>query len=176
MTLWFKVSSPPPSIIYIHSGVGLLGNDGARAMVWEHKWNNPEMLFTLTSLIIMVQRVWSQLKMMFLCPHHICIQNSQTTLIITSVKVYPPLASITKTLSTFTEWQMVFVGSHHIPQILESKGKTNHESDFDWATNKIEFTTKHIYGSKIVVLFLCLNDLKQFGGKASGLVCWCMIK
>ena len=71
---------------------------------------------------------------------------------------------------------MAFVGSYHIPKILEPKGKTNHESDFDWATNKIEFKTKHIHGSKIVVLFLCLNDLKQFGGKASGLVCWCMIK
>ena len=63
-----------------------------------------------------------QVKTRFLSQHHFSVQKVQTHSIATcSVQVSPPLSSRTTTPSTFTEWQMAFIGSHHGSNILGQK-------------------------------------------------------
>ena len=52
------------------------------------------------------------------------VQTSSIT--VCSIEVSPPAPSRTTTPSAFTEWQMWFVGPHHLSKILEQKVKTNH--------------------------------------------------
>ena len=64
-------------------------------------------------------------KFSFFAPHCLSVQKVQTSSITpNSVQVSPPPPSRIMTVYSLTEWQMAFVGPHHMPKIL---GK-NHQS------------------------------------------------
>ena len=64
-------------------------------------------------------------KFSFFAPHRLSVQKVQTSSITpNSVQVSPPPPSRIMTAYSLTEWQIAFVGPHHMPKIL---GK-NHQS------------------------------------------------
>ena len=66
-------------------------------------------------------------KTRLLSCNHFWVQKDQTSSITTySVEVSPPPSSTFTTPSTFSEWQMAFIGPHHRPKIMGQKDQTNH--------------------------------------------------
>ena len=90
-------------------------------------------------------------KFSFFAPHHLSVQKIQTSLITPNgVQVSPPPPSRIMTAYSLTEWQMAFVGPHHMPTIL---GK-NHQSTTKVTLNEPPislYATFSFFNSTVIV-------------------------